>query len=432
MKRINYILAFFILFTLVGCSPEEKNLFDGSSANRIEASLTHVNEVLLGAKNGWLMQYYPATGQKYGGYNLFLSFSEDGKVTAASDVAGIGQRATSLYSLKQSAGAVLSFDTYNSVIHFFASPDSGVGGIGSGMEGDYDFTVMEECTSEQVVLKGTKSGSLAVMTPIAEGTNWDEYIEKIFDMNDVMQEYPAFIFEDGDYSQDLTVSWNRLVITQRDGDNLVYTYAPFVLTTDGLEFYKPFTLNGKTFSSLTYKDEGEDSYLYSAEYPSVHFMPDYPLNAMLVNNVWYLSFSGLGPIGKNFWQEIIDAKSPIGAEKVEYVGFEPYGEGVLDYVWYTQETGFGFSDALMYYELSGKDKIIMEYSGYMGGDYRSFIPDGYATWWSIMLFMSRRQTYTITAVDNPKRPSKIKLTQDDRPTNTIILSREAIQYPFIN
>jgi len=432
MKRINYILAFFILFTLVGCSPEEKNLFDGSSANRIEASLTHVNEVLLGAKNGWLMQYYPATGQKYGGYNLFLSFSEDGKVTAASDVAGIGQRATSLYSLKQSAGAVLSFDTYNSVIHFFASPDSGVGGIGSGMEGDYDFTVMEECTSEQVVLKGTKSGSLAVMTPIAEGTNWDEYIEKIFDMNDVMQEYPAFIFEDGDYSQDLTVSWNRLVITQRDGDNLVYTYAPFVLTTDGLEFYKPFTLNGKTFSSLTYKDEGEDSYLYSAEYPSVHFMPDYPLNAMLVNNVWYLSFSGLGPIGKNFWQEIIDAKSPIGAEKVEYVGFEPYGEGVLDYVWYTQETGFGFSDALMYYELSGKDKIIMEYSGYMGGDYRSFIPDGYATWWSIMLFMSRRQTYTITAVDNPKRPSKIKLTQDDRPTNTVILSREAIQYPFIN
>ena len=432
MKRINYILAFFILFTLVGCSPEEKNLFDGSSANRIEASRTHVNEVLLGAKNGWLMQYYPATGQKYGGYNLFLSFSEDGKVTAASDVAGIGQRATSLYSLKQSAGAVLSFDTYNSVIHFFASPDSGVGGIGSGMEGDYDFTVMEECTSEQVVLKGTKSGSLAVMTPIAEGTNWDEYIEKIFDMNDVMQEYPAFIFEDGDYSQDLTVSWNRLVITQRDGDNLVYTYAPFVLTTDGLEFYKPFTLNGKTFSSLTYKDEGEDSYLYSAEYPSVHFMPDYPLNAMLVNNVWYLSFSGLGPIGKNFWQEIIDAKSPIGAEKVEYVGFEPYGEGVLDYVWYTQETGFGFSDALMYYELSGKDKIIMEYSGYMGGDYRSFIPDGYATWWSIMLFMSRRQTYTITAVDNPKRPSKIKLTQDDRPTNTIILSREAIQYPFIN
>ena len=432
MKRINYILAFFILFTLVGCSPEEKNLFDGSSANRIEASLTHVNEVLLGAKNGWLMQYYPATGQKYGGYNLFLSFSEDGKVTAASDVAGIGQRATSLYSLKQSAGAVLSFDTYNSVIHFFASPDSGVGGIGSGMEGDYDFTVMEECTSEQVVLKGTKSGSLAVMTPIAEGTNWDEYIEKIFDMNDVMQEYPAFIFEDGDYSQDLTVSWNRLVITQRDGDNLVYTYAPFVLTTDGLEFYKPFTLNGKTFSSLTYKDEGEDSYLYSAEYPSVHFMPDYPLNAMLVNNVWYLSFSGLGPIGKNFWQEIIDAKSPIGAEKVEYVRFEPYGEGVLDYVWYTQETGFGFSDALMYYELSGKDKIIMEYSGYMGGDYRSFIPDGYATWWSIMLFMSRRQTYTITAVDNPKRPSKIKLTQDDRPTNTIILSREAIQYPFIN
>lgn len=432
MKRINYILSFFIAFTLVACTPEEKDLFDDSSANRIEASLTQVNEVLLSAKNGWLMRYYPNATQKYGGYNLFLSFSADGKVTAASDVAGIGERVTSLYSLKQSAGAVLSFDTYNSIIHFFASPDSGIGGMGTGMEGDYDFTVMEEYTSEKVVLKGTKSGSLAVMTPLAENADWDEQIERIFDMNDVMQEYPAFIFEDGDYSQDLTVSWNRLVATEKDGDNVVYTYAPFVLTADGLEFYRPFTLNGKTFTSLTYKEAGEDSYLYSAEHPSVQLIPDYPLNAMFVNDVWYLSFSGLGSIGQKFWQEIIDAKSPVGAEKVEYVGFEPYGEGVLDYVWYTNEPGFGFSDALMYYELSGKDKVIMEYSGYMGGNYQSFIPDGYATWWSILLFMSRRQTYTITAVDNPKRPKKIKLTQDGRPTNTIILSREPIQYPFIN
>ena len=182
MKRINYILSFFIAFTLIACSPEEKDLFDDSSANRIEASLAQVNEVLLSAKNGWLMKYYPNANQKYGGYNLFLYFSADGKVTAASDVAGVGERMTSLYSLKQSAGAVLSFDTYNSIIHFFASPDSGVGSIGTGMEGDYDFTVMEECTPEKVVLKGTKSGSLAVMTPVADGVDWDEYIEKIFKM----------------------------------------------------------------------------------------------------------------------------------------------------------------------------------------------------------------------------------------------------------
>ena len=43
MKRINYILSFFIAFTLIACSPEEKDLFDDSSANRIEASLAQVN-----------------------------------------------------------------------------------------------------------------------------------------------------------------------------------------------------------------------------------------------------------------------------------------------------------------------------------------------------------------------------------------------------
>ena len=54
-------------------------MFDDSSANRIEASLAQVNEVLLSAKNGWLMKYYPNANQKYGGYNLFLYFSADGK-----------------------------------------------------------------------------------------------------------------------------------------------------------------------------------------------------------------------------------------------------------------------------------------------------------------------------------------------------------------
>lgn len=432
MKRINYILFSFILFALAACSPEEKDLFNDSSANRMSASLAQVKEVLLSAKNGWLMKYYPSSTQKYGGYNILLSFTADGKVTAVSDAAGTDVNVTSLYSLKQSAGVVLSFDTYNGAIHIFASPDSGIGGMGTGMEGDYDFTVMEECSPEKVVLKGTKSGSLAVMTPLADGVDWNEYIEKIYDMNDIMVGYPAFIFEDGDYSADLMVSWNRLVATQKEGDNVSYTYAPYVLTADGLEFYRPFTLNGKTFTSLAYKDLGEDSYLYSPEYPSVRLVPDYPLNAMFVNNTWYLSYSGLGPIGQKFWKEIIDAKSPIGAEKVEYVAFELYDDGVLDYMWYTNEPGFGFSDALMYYDLVGKNKIVMEYSGYMGGDFQSFIPDGLATWWSIMLFMSRNQTYTITAVDDPRHPTKIMLTQDDRPTNTIILSKEPIQYPFIN
>ena len=57
------------------------------------------------------------------------------------------------------------------------------------MEGDYDFTVMEECTPEKVVLKGTKSGSLAVMTPVADGVDWDEYIEKISRPNGAEQKY---------------------------------------------------------------------------------------------------------------------------------------------------------------------------------------------------------------------------------------------------
>lgn len=48
-------------------------------------------------------------------------------------------------------------------------------------------------------------------------------------------------------------------------------------------------------------------------------------------------------------------------------------------------------DALMYYELSGKDKVIWSTVDIWVGS-RHFIPDGYA-WWSIMLSCRETDLY---------------------------------------
>ena len=109
---IEYLLtAVLAVMTAQSCVSKIDPIFDESSANRVEALAERLNETLTGAPNGWLLEYYPSSGQYYGGFNVFLSFSEGNKVKVGSEVAGKGKTATSTYSIYQSAGCVLTLDT---------------------------------------------------------------------------------------------------------------------------------------------------------------------------------------------------------------------------------------------------------------------------------------------------------------------------------
>lgn len=179
MKK--YIYLFFLTFSILfaACSPEAEDIFGENAANRIEERLAADKAVLVGAQNGWLMEYYPANGQIYGGYNVLALFKEDGKVTISADITGDATaQATSTYRMKEQAGPVLTFDTYNEIFHIFSDPtnDLNIGTNGKGLEGDYEFTIME-ATADKVTLKGKKTGNKIIMTPF-EG-NWDEYLESI-------------------------------------------------------------------------------------------------------------------------------------------------------------------------------------------------------------------------------------------------------------
>lgn len=125
MKK--YIYLFFVAFSLlmVACTPEVEDIFGENAANRIEKRMAADKAVLTGAQNGWLMEYYPASGQIYGGYNVLVLFKEDGKVTVSADITGVATaQATSTYRLKEQAGSTLTFDTYNDIFHVFSDPSN--------------------------------------------------------------------------------------------------------------------------------------------------------------------------------------------------------------------------------------------------------------------------------------------------------------------
>ena len=76
MKKYRYITFLLGIILFVSCNPVEENLFDDSSAIRIEKSLLNTQDVLKNAENGWLMEYYPSSQQTYGGYNVFAKFTD--------------------------------------------------------------------------------------------------------------------------------------------------------------------------------------------------------------------------------------------------------------------------------------------------------------------------------------------------------------------
>ena len=137
MKKIlNILMILALTVVYTSCSNEVDDVFDKSSALRIQEALKNYKTILTTPANGWLMEYYGNTD--YGGYNMFVKFSDNDMVEVANEVYGAGKTATSHYKLEQSGGVILSFDEFNEVFHFFSDPDNilEIADKGNGMEGD--------------------------------------------------------------------------------------------------------------------------------------------------------------------------------------------------------------------------------------------------------------------------------------------------------
>ena len=154
MKRIfNLLLCATIAIAYTSCKNEVDDVFDKSSALRMETALKEYNTTLQSPANGWRMEYYG--GLEYGGYTMFLKFNPDNTVTVSNEIYGGDQSATTHYKLEQSAGVVLSFDEYNKIFHFFSDPANplGIGTNGKGMEGDLEFR-MQTVRADSVIMTG--------------------------------------------------------------------------------------------------------------------------------------------------------------------------------------------------------------------------------------------------------------------------------------
>ena len=174
MKAKYLLLIGLFAATMVACSRDEESLFDKSAAERAQEAIETAFDVLTSNEAGWEVAYFPNLEASSKGYNMVWKFNANGKVsaTAKNSTTTMNKMMTdsaSTWAVKSDYGPILTFDTYNKVIHAFSDPQEN----GAGLLGDYEFLILK-ATPEVVILKGKKHSAYSVMRPM-KTTNLEAY-----------------------------------------------------------------------------------------------------------------------------------------------------------------------------------------------------------------------------------------------------------------
>lgn len=424
IRKFLYALSAVAFTMLTACTSDVDEVFGKSSAERVEEAIKADKEVLTSAGNGWRLEYYPKAGKTYGGYNIYLKFDKAGTVTAASEVYDADFTSTSLYNVKQSAGVVLTIDTNNEVFHFFSDPKNpaGVGNDGKGMEGDFEFQIME-ARNDTVILKGKKTGEKMVMTPVADGVKWSDEIAKIKACDEIYTSFPQFKYHDGDFEARITPSFHHFTVTYKDGETDVQESAPYIIDSDGtLHLETPLTINGKTIQRFKYID-GDDPYFESVDVAGIVFKPFYSPAWFFSNYDWYMSLSGMGQ--KGYWGWWIQNVYPKLGAAPKYMLFTPYdGTNVALYWELAGNIGFLLYNVMVLSD----DEIFINFAS-RGNNFGITCWNNYS--WIQFQANFDSKTFKITPNDD-KNPTELLLTDVDDDTNTIRLSANEILDPINN
>ena len=242
-KLFIYLLLALPALFLQSCQTEEENVFDKSYAERMDDFLQKAQETLVASQYGWALDYYPKSNQSYGGVAYTIKFTRDNAIVRYENNPDDGE-VKSLYKMKEDDGPVLSFDTYNTFLHTYATPKSGEY---RGKEGDFEF-VIDSIGADRIKIHGKRSLNTMYLRKLSGESS--EYMEKVTELTNL------FVFSDvalniggKPYTLVITDKNNRQLAIY-DGDKIIAESA-YAFTDKGIRLYEPITLNGVQLYDLT-------------------------------------------------------------------------------------------------------------------------------------------------------------------------------------
>ena len=263
-KDIRYIMMCVAAaaIALAGCSRfEEEDLFEESAALRIEHNAEKLQEILVDAPYGWVLQYYTGRGVSvFEGFNLFAKFEKGGKVLLAGDHrflrdgnAGKYTEYASLYELIREDGLVLAFNTWNDVLTPFVDPVAHwaapkvIVKDGEGMQGDQNL-VVKSMKANEIIFRGERYDR-----------EWSTYLADTKAMkeritSDKLDSY--YITGGGETMYLVGLKDGRYRFCERIKNPLRVDSLSCCFTPDGFRNERVDTIGGRTFQEFKMNDEG--------------------------------------------------------------------------------------------------------------------------------------------------------------------------------
>jgi hypothetical protein len=243
--KINRILIYtlFVLPALMmqSCLKDQEDIFEEGASKRIERYLSDTEKTLVSSENGWALDYYPGTYQEYGGYAYALKFTPDTVFVGYERSKVVGDVIPTLYRYKKDAGAVLSFDTYNTFMHEFATPSS----IKYEADhGDFEF-IIDSVGEDKVKLHDKRNGNIMYLRKLSK-----PYKQYLADLNRLKNNFMMINSIGFINGKAVNMSFNGSMATITI-DNMSKE-VPFTFTDEGIRFYQPIDLAGKTVWEMKY------------------------------------------------------------------------------------------------------------------------------------------------------------------------------------
>lgn len=305
MKKFYFIIPVLASVT-IGCNKETagEDVFGKTVSERKKENTEYFKKILTSAPYGWAIEQY-AGGAKaeVGGFTNTVAFDEE-NVTSRMDMIPptANYAAISKYSLINNGGTVLSFDEFNSIMHYLARPSSY---RKDGQQADFEFLLLSYDETEEIIhIKGKKYGVESRLIKLKEPAA--NYIEKVHNIYGVVEMYRGLNdLAVNDISIPFTKS-NRTLTYTPDSSKSDIKMVPFSFSDTGIHFREPVTINGVTFQDLTLDISAN---LFKSEDGKVKFYLNHLVPFNFVSELWLVDPANRSPLFVDTFNRVKDANS---------------------------------------------------------------------------------------------------------------------------
>lgn len=327
MKRIFSIgtLAMLISATTISCNNDDSGVFSKNPMERENEQKQELQELLVGATEGWKFNYFPEENG-LGGFTFLMKFTKEGKVTMVSDFTEEGYtEKTTDYELQLRGTTSLVFvdETW---IHELSDPINSALRTAKGFEGEFQYRYYG-FDDNSIFFRGTRKFDKEFSFVRATKEDWTNFNDRkhaiatiadadapVFrsieiDKNGEVSKYDAMYsgvlryltFNDGE-SQELVPGKNGLGIGFTNEGILV---EPGIIV-DNVE-YKDFKWNESTEEFISSNDSGTSVKIKNVTHPD-----SWP------NDYKDIMF-GRGQVGMGFIKDFLMAAPGNSAKFLEFV-----------------------------------------------------------------------------------------------------------------